>query len=217
MKYKLAIFDLDGTILNTLEDLADSCNHILYQFNLPLHTTNEIRFMVGNGIPKLIERAIPDGKNNCKYNDILQSFINYYEKNCSNKTTPYQGIEEALQKMKKDGIKLAVNSNKVSAAAEQLCNYYFPNIFDFVSGSSPDIPVKPNPAGVEKILHHLEMKKEKTVYIGDSDVDIITAQNAGIDSISVSWGFRDFEFLKKNNAKCIVDNVEQLLQKVYKV
>lgn len=213
MKYEIAIFDLDGTILNTLDDLADSLNVILTQFKMPCHTYDEVRFMVGNGIPKLIERAIPNGKENPLYQEVLDSYISYYEKNCSVKTAPYPGMLEALKKMKNAGMKIAVNTNKVSQAAVELCNHYFPNIFDFVCGSGPEIPVKPAPNGVYKILEKMNVKKN-AVYIGDSDVDIQTGKNAEIDVISVAWGFRGEKFLNENGASCIVKNVEQLLQKL---
>lgn len=213
MKYELAIFDLDGTVLNTLDDLADSCNYVLKKFNLPLHTYEEIRFMVGNGIPKLIERAIPQGKNNPQYQKILETYIEYYKNHCTEKTAPYNGITDIFVQMKELGIKLAVNTNKVLIAAQNLCNRYFPNVFDFICGSTPEFPVKPAPNGVQKILSELCIKKEKAVYIGDSDVDIQTGKNAGIDVISVAWGFRGEKFLKEHNAMCIVKNVNELLCK----
>lgn len=214
MKYKLAIFDLDGTILNTLDDLADSCNAVLKTYNMPLHTYEEIRFMVGNGIPKLVERAVPQGKENPLYEKVLESYIEYYEKHCAEKTCPYDGILNALMQMKNAGMKVAVNTNKVSQAAQDLCCHYFNGIFDYICGSSPDIPVKPAPEGVNKILNQSGIKKEDTVYIGDSDVDIQTGKNAGIDVISVAWGFRGETFLQEHCASCIVQNTQQLLEKL---
>ena len=214
MKYKIAIFDLDGTILNTLDDLADSLNVVLQEFKMPLHTYEQVRFMVGNGIPKLIERAIPDGVTNPKYQEVLSEYIKYYEKHCAQKTAPYDGILELLSQMKHHGMKIAVNTNKVSQAAEELCNYYFPSVFDYVCGSSPQTPVKPAPDGVFKILNHLNMRKEDAVYIGDSDVDIQTGKNSGIDVISVAWGFRGKDFLLQNGAEKIVQNTQELLEMI---
>lgn len=214
MKYELAIFDLDGTILNTLQDLADSCNHVLKKFQLPRHTEQEIRFMVGNGIPKLIERAVPQGKENPQYEKILETYIEYYKNHNAIKTAPYAGIAEIFSKMKALGIKLAVNTNKLSSAAENLCERYFPGVFDSVCGSSPEIPVKPAPDGVQKILTQLCAKKEKTVYVGDSEVDVLTAKNAGIDVISVAWGFRGEEFLKERGATLVVKNANELFCKI---
>lgn len=214
MKYKIAIFDLDGTILNTLDDLADSLNVVLQKFQMPLHTYEQVRFMVGNGIPKLIERAIPDGVTNPKYQEVLSEYIKYYEKHCAQKTAPYDGILELLSQMKHHGMKIAVNTNKVSQAAEELCNYYFPFVFDYVCGSSPQTPVKPAPDGVFKILNHLNMRKEDAVYIGDSDVDIQTGKNSGIDVISVAWGFRGKDFLLQNGAEKIVQNTQELLEMI---
>ena len=214
MKYKIAIFDLDGTILNTLDDLADSLNVVLQEFKMPLHTYEQVRFMVGNGIPKLIERAVPEGTSNPKYTQVLNKYIEYYEKHCSKKTAPYDGILEILTQMKSYGMKLAVNTNKVAQAAEELCIHYFPSVFDYVCGSCPQIPVKPAPDGVNKILHHFNLKKEDAVYIGDSDVDIATATNAGLPCISVSWGFRSKEFLKSHQAQIIIDSPKELLKHI---
>ena len=214
MKYKIAIFDLDGTILNTLDDLADSLNVVLQEFKMPLHTYEQVRFMVGNGIPKLIERAVPEGTSNPKYTQVLNKYIEYYEKHCSKKTAPYDGILEILTQMKSYGMKLAVNTNKVAQAAEELCIHYFPSVFDYVCGSCPQIPVKPAPDGVNKILHHFNLKKEDAVYIGDSDVDIQTGKNAGIDVISAVWGFRGKDFLLQNGAEKIVQNAQELLEMI---
>ena len=133
MKYSLAIFDLGGTILNMLDDLADSTNAIMKKFGFPKRTTEEVRFMVGNGIPKLIERAIPDGINNPKDNQVLEDFIDYYRKHCEIKTAPYEGMIEALKTLKSAGVKIAVNTNKDETAARELCDNYFPDLIDYVS------------------------------------------------------------------------------------
>lgn len=214
MKYKIAIFDLDGTILNTLDDLADSLNVVLQKFQMPLHTYEQVRFMVGNGIPKLIERAVPDGVSNPKYQQILSEYIKYYETHCAKKTAPYDGILNILAQMKSHGMKLAVNTNKVAQAAIELCNHYFPSTFDYVCGSCPQMPVKPSPDGVYKILHHFNLHKEDAVYIGDSDVDIQTGKNACIDVISAAWGFRGKEFLLQNGAEKIAQNAQELLKMI---
>ena len=137
MKYSLAIFDRDGTILNTLDDMTDSLNVILKKYNLPLHTVEEVRFMVGNGIPKLIERAVSNGCDNPDFDNILKDFIAYYEKHCAEKTAPYAGIPECIKKLRAAGIKTAVNTNKVEPAAIALCDDYFPGLFDIISGSRP--------------------------------------------------------------------------------
>ncbi|MCI5606987.1 MAG: HAD family hydrolase [Spirochaetia bacterium] len=211
MKYELAIFDLDGTILNTIDDLADSMNATLEKFNFPTHPVEKVKYMVGNGIPKLVERAVPDGKNNPKYSDVLSSFINYYEKHSTIKTAPYNGMIETLLHLKSIGVKLAVNSNKLESAVIPLCKKYFPEIFDYISGGHLNQPPKPDPSGVNIILKKSEIERTKAVYIGDSDVDIQTAKNAEIDEIACSWGFRGSDFLKDKGAKIIIDTPKDIL------
>lgn len=212
MKYKLAIFDLDGTILNTLDDLADSCNYVLESYKFPTHSYEKIKYFVGNGIPKLIERAIPDGNNNPEYENVLKSFIDYYENHKSIKTCPYDGIPNLLNSLKQQGFILAVNSNKLESAAVSLCNKFFPEIFDFVTGGNLNTPPKPNPYGVNQILSKFpDISNQQAVFIGDSDVDIQTGNNSHITSIGVSWGFRGKEFLINHGASIVVDNPNELL------
>lgn len=217
MKYKLAFFDMDGTILNTLDDLADSCNYVLERNGFPVHTSEEIKFMVGNGIPKLIERALPEGTDPEVYKKILTEYIAWYEKHCSIKTGPYEGMVQCLEKLKAAGLKLAVNTNKVQSAAEELCKKYFPDIFDVISGSHEGISPKPSPDGINEVLSVLQFSSDECVFIGDSDVDIMTGRNAGIDEIGVDWGFRGADFLKNHGAECIVYNCEELLNKILDV
>lgn len=214
MKYSLAIFDMDGTILNTLDDMTDSLNEILTKYNLPLHTVDEVRFMVGNGIPKLIERAIPDGRSNAEFDKILADFIAYYEKHCAIKTAPYAGIVDCIKALRAAGLKIAVNTNKVEPAAIALCDDYFPGLFDIISGSRPGMPPKPAPDGIYEILNRAGMdgksEGQKAVFIGDSDVDMQTGMNAGLDVIGVDWGFRGKKFLEEHGAKVIMMNAEEL-------
>ena len=171
MKYSLAIFDMDGTILSTLEDIADSCNEILQEYNYPLHTYDEIRFMVGNGLPKLIERALPKDTDEVSYKAVLSDFIAYYKNHCAIKTNAYDGVIEVLKQLKGMGVKLAVNTNKVDSAAIELCNKYFKDLFDVIKGSRDGLPPKPFPQGVFEILDELQISKEQAnetaVYIGD--------------------------------------------------
>ena len=203
MKYSLAIFDMDGTILNTLDDMTDS-----------LHTVDEVRFMVGNGIPKLIERAIPDGRGNAEFDKILADFIAYYEKHCAIKTAPYAGIVDCIKALRAAGLKIAVNTNKVEPAAIALCDDYFPGLFDIISGSRPGMPPKPAPDGIYEILKRAGMdgksEGQRAVFIGDSDVDMQTGMNAGLDVIGVDWGFRGKAFLEEHGAKVIMMNAEEL-------
>ena len=216
MKYSLAIFDMDGTILNTLDDMTDSLNVILEKYKLPLHTLDEVRFMVGNGIPKLIERAIPQGLENPDFDKILADFISYYEEHCAVKTAPYAGIPECIKTLRAAGIKIAVNTNKVEPAAIALCNDYFPGLFDIISGSRPGMPPKPAPDGIYEILNRAGMDgksvDQKAVFIGDSDVDMQTGMNAGLDVIGVDWGFRGKKFLEEHGAKLIMMSAQELTE-----
>ncbi len=216
MKYSLAIFDMDGTILNTLDDMTDSLNEILTKYNLPLHTVDEVRFMVGNGIPKLIERAIPDGRSNSQYEKILADFIAYYEEHCAIKTAPYDGVVDCIKTLRAAGIKIAVNTNKVEPAAIALCDDYFPGLFDIISGSRPGMPPKPAPDGIYEILNRAGMDGksdgQRAVFIGDSDVDMQTGMNAGLDVIGVDWGFRGKKFLEEHGAKVIMMNAAELAE-----
>ena len=216
MKYSLAIFDMDGTILNTLDDMTDSLNVILEKYKLPLHTLDEVRFMVGNGIPKLIERAIPQGRENPDFDKILADFISYYEEHCAVKTAPYAGIPECIKTLRAAGIKIAVNTNKVEPAAIALCNDYFPGLFDIISGSRPGMPPKPAPDGIYEILNRAGMDgksvDQKAVFIGDSDVDMQTGMNAGLDVIGVDWGFRGKKFLEEHGAKLIMMSAQELAE-----
>lgn len=216
MKYSLVIFDMDGTILNTLDDMTDSLNIILEKYKLPFHTVDEVRFMVGNGIPKLIERAIPDGRANADFDKILSDFIAYYEEHCAIKTAPYAGIPEAIKKLRQAGIKIAVNTNKVEPAAIALCDDYFPGLFDIISGSRPGMPPKPAPDGIYEILSRAGMdgksEGQRAVFIGDSDVDMQTGTNAGLDVIGVDWGFRGKKFLEEHGAKVIMMDAGELAE-----
>ncbi|MCR4742520.1 MAG: HAD family hydrolase [Treponema sp.] len=213
MSYKLVVFDLDGTILNTLDDLADSLNIVCQKYNFPTFSYEEVKYMVGNGIPKLIERAIPEGKTNPAYKDFLNDYIKYYENHSKIKTSPYPHMKEVLLKLKEAGVKLGVNSNKIEDAVIPLCNFYFPGIFDFVSGGHLDRKPKPDPAGLNAILAKAE-ECRPALYVGDSDVDIQTGKNAGIDVLSVAWGFRGRKFLEENGAMKVIDQVPQLLDEV---
>ena len=214
MKYSLAIFDMDGTILNTLDDMTDSLNVILEKYKLPLHTLEEVKFMVGNGIPKLIERAIPEGRSNPQFEKILADFIDYYEEHCAIKTAPYAGVVDCIKALRAAGIKIAVNTNKVEPAAIALCDDYFPGLFDIISGSRPGMPPKPAPDGIYEILNRAGMDGksdgQRAVFIGDSDVDMQTGMNAGLDVIGVDWGFRGKKFLEEHGAKLIMINPEEL-------
>lgn len=215
MNYKLAIFDLDGTILNTLEDLADSTNYALSVNGMPERTIDEVRRFVGNGIHKLIERAVPQGSTEGQIEQVFVTFKEYYKDHCAVKTRPYDGIMELLKTLKENGTLTAVVSNKGDFAVQILCKDYFPELFDFAVGEREGIRRKPAPDSVLAVLEQFQIPKEEAVYIGDSEVDIQTAKNAGMKEIAVTWGFRPKKFLKENGADCIVHTPEKLLLKFY--
>lgn len=214
MKYKAVIFDMDGTILNTLEDLKNATNYSLRQFEMPERSLEEVRMFVGNGIRKLVERAVPAGTSEEKIAQVFDVFLEYYEIHSADNTSPYPGILELVEKLKKSGIKTAVSTNKADVPAQELGREYFNGIFDLIVGQQDGLKVKPAPDSVNKILSILDIQKKDAIYIGDSDVDVQTAKNSGLDFIGVSWGFRGREFLEKNGAKNIVDNANEILDLV---
>jgi phosphoglycolate phosphatase len=216
MKYKLVIFDMDGTILNTLEDLTDSVNYSMEKMNFPKHTLDEVRNFVGNGIAKLIERSLPKNTEKSIYEVALSEFTKYYKTHSAIKTAPYDGIKELLKKLKENGVITAVNTNKIESAAIDLCDDYFPALFDIIIGNKKDVPPKPAPDGIYEIIEKAsELKNEKIqkkdiAYVGDSDVDLKTGINAGVNVIGVNWGFRGKDFLLKNGAQTVVMNTQEL-------
>ena len=212
MKYQLAIFDLDGTILNTLDDLADSLNYVLAQHGFPQHTADEVRMMVGNGILNLIKRALPNGTEQAIVEAVYNDFNVYYKLHSADKTKPYNGITEMLEQLKARGVKLAVVSNKADYAVQDLCVKYFCGIFDAVAGEKTGVPKKPAPDGVNNILAELGIERKNAVYIGDSDVDLHTAANSEMDCIAVNWGFRDEKLLRENGAELIVSYPDEIVE-----
>lgn len=204
---KAVIFDLDGTLLNTLDDLADSTNYALSRFGYPTRTIEEVRQFVGNGVAKLIERAIPEGKNNPNFEKCLAIFKENYAQNMYNKTAPYNGIIEMLSNLKSKGIKIAVVSNKFDLAVKELCKKYFEGFIDFAAGENEaqGIKKKPAPDTVISVLNEFNFAPEDAVYVGDSDVDIMTAKNSQMPCISVTWGFRDEKFLLENGATILIN------------
>ncbi len=233
--YSLAIFDLDGTILNTLDDLAASVNYGLAQNSLSPRTTEEVRQFVGNGIRNLITRSVcaaegvpvvegatvlpafasavtPSEKDAffSLINRVYASFTEHYKIHCADMTRPYEGISGLLQTLRAEGVRTAVVSNKADYGVQELCARYFPGLFDFAIGEREGIKRKPAPDSIFAVLEQCGASKEESVYIGDSDVDIETAKNAGIDCISVTWGFRSVEFLREHEARFIVNSAEEL-------
>ena len=212
MKYRLAVFDLDGTILYTLEDLKISLNCALSANGLPERTLEETRRFVGNGIRKLIERAVPENSDPGLIDRVFDDFNLHYKQHCTDHTRPYEGITELLSALRAAGVKTAVLSNKADYGVQELCARYFPGMFDFAAGEKAGVRKKPAPDGVFTILEKLGVSAADTVYIGDSEVDIETAENAGTDSIIVDWGFRDRGLLLSRGARVIASAPKEVLR-----
>ena len=207
------IFDLDGTLLDTLGDLAASVNHALRTHGLPEHSIDDVRRFVGNGVRKLMERAVPDGAANPLFDETFATFRQYYMAHSLDTTRPYEGIPETLEALKARGCHLAVVSNKMMAATQELCYHFFPSTIEVAIGEdeAAGIRRKPAPDTVFAALKALGVGKENAVYVGDSDVDIQTARNADIPCISVLWGFRDRDFLLQNGAETFISTPSELL------
>ena len=218
MKIKAVIWDLDGTLLNTLDDLAASTNAALMQCGLPQRTTDEVRRFVGNGVHKLIERAVPEGgENHPKFQQVLDAFIAHYGAHSKDTTAPYDGIIDALDTLARQGVKLAIVSNKVDFAVKQLSRDYFGSRMLSAVGDDPSRRKKPAPDSVLEAMRQLGVGAEETVYVGDSDVDVMTAHNAGIPCIGVTWGFRDEACLRGAGDVHIAHTAAELLDIVNKL
>ncbi|WP_295429479.1 HAD-IIIA family hydrolase [Prevotella sp.] len=211
--YNTYIFDLDGTLLSTLGDLAASCNYALRTNGLPERTIDEVRQFVGNGVKKLMERAIPGGLDNDKFDKTYADFRQHYMQHNLDTTKPYDGVMEMLEELRKRGKKVAVVSNKFYAATQELCRHFFGDLVPVAIGEREDIRKKPAPDTVLEAMRQLGVTAERAVYIGDSDVDIDTACNSGMPCISVLWGFRDKEFLLEHGATTLVSTPEEILEK----
>ena len=211
--YSTYIFDLDGTLLDTLGDLASSVNYALRMHNMPEHSLEDIRRFVGNGVRKLMERAVPQGAQNPCFDEAFATFRQYYMQHSLDTTRPYAGIPETLETLKARGCHLAVVSNKMMAATQALCSHFFPDTIEVAIGEheAEGIRKKPAPDTVIAALKALGVGKEQAVYVGDSDVDIETARNSGMPCISVLWGFRDRDFLKQNGAETFISAPSELL------
>ena len=211
--YNTFIFDLDGTLLNTLDDLAASVNYALRTHGMPERTLDEVRSFVGNGVRLLMERAIPEGSVNPRFEETFATFRAYYMEHSLDTTRPYDGIPEMIHALKQRGCRLAVVSNKFYAATQELIRHFFPVITVAIGEHEAEgIRKKPAPDTVFEALRQLEVGKEKAVYVGDSDVDLQTAHNSGLPCISVLWGFRDHDFLLAHGATTFISHPEELLK-----
>lgn len=213
---KLLIFDLDGTILNTLEDLADAANHVLAQHGFPTHPVDAYRYFVGNGMPTLIQRILPEEhKSDAIYDICFKEFLDYYTVHMHDKTHVYEGLTETLETLQVRGIQLAVATNKVHSALAPLMANFFPTIrWQALFGQRQGIPVKPDPQIVYDILEATGCTKEETLYLGDTCVDMETAHRAGLKAIGVLWGYRPRTELEEAKADVIIEQPRQILSLV---
>ena len=203
---KVVIFDLDGTLLYTIEDLADSVNFALEKFGYEKKTLDEVLSFVGNGVRHLVKLSTPEGISEDDFEACFNCFKEYYSEHCCDKTRPYPKIIETLKIIKKKGIKIAIVSNKFQEAAEEVCEHYFKGLYDVVIGESEHCRRKPAPDGIIKILEMYDAEADDALFFGDSEVDIQTANNAGVYIVSVLWGYRNKKFLTKKGAKLFVEN-----------
>ena len=216
MKYNTYIFDLDGTLLDTLQDLANSVNYALRQYGLPEHSLDDVRRFVGNGVRLLMERAVPDGAQHPQFETVFATFRQHYMEHSLDTTRPYEGIVETIHELKQRSCRLAVVSNKMMAATQELVAHFFPEIEVAIGEhEAAGIRKKPAPDTVYEALRQLGLVvggfPADTVYVGDSDVDIATARNSGLPCISVLWGFRDKPFLLEHGATTFVSTPQELL------
>lgn len=212
MKTELLIFDLDGTVLDTLEDLYLATNYALSLFGLEKRTKEEVRAFVGNGIRRLVELSVPSGTDEKTVDGVFSAFNEYYAVHCADNTRLYDGIADVIKKLKEQGVKTALVSNKADYAVKALCERYFDELFDFAVGEREGIRRKPSPDSVNEALRVLNTEKENAVYIGDSEVDVKTAANANIECICVLWGFRSRETLALNGGENFAESPRDILK-----
>ena len=213
-RYSTFIFDLDGTLLDTLADLAASVNYALGSCGLPQHTTDDVRRFVGNGVRVLMERAVPQGAQNLLFDTAFATFRQHYLEHSLDTTRPYDGIPQLLAELRQRGCQLAVVSNKFYAATQELCRHFFPDTISVAIGEheAEGIRKKPAPDTVVEALRQLGVSSEGAVYVGDSDVDVLTARNSGLPCISVLWGFRSRDFLIQHGATTFALTPQDILQ-----
>lgn len=211
MRYKTLIFDLDGTLLDTLQDLASATNYTLGKHGFPLRSVDEVRMFVGNGIRKLIERAVPQGTSDEVQEQVFADFNVYYKEHCADTTCAYPGVLELLKEARRLGCQTAIVSNKADYGVQELAKQYFPGLLDAACGEQTGIARKPAPDMLLAVMAKLGADKQSTVYIGDSDTDLLTAANTGVPCIAACWGFRGREFLLEHGATILAERVEDVL------
>lgn len=208
---KFYIFDLDGTLLNTLDDLWASVNHSLAQNYLPPRSKEEVRSFLGNGAKELLRKSVPSDCDTQTFEQVFSCFRQHYVAHAMDTTRPYEGVIELLAQLKNKGIRTAIVSNKPDAAVQELYHHFFEDVVDIAIGECPEVRRKPSPDMLLKALEQLGCSQEDALYVGDSEVDIATASNSGLPCISVSWGFRDRDFLLTHGATVIIDHPSELL------
>ena len=216
MSYKAILFDLDGTLLNTLDDLHNSVNRTLSAFHLPLRTREQTRLAVGDGVGMLIARSIPKGQENPAFAEVLEAFRADYAKNSRIMTAPYEGISALLSSLRAKGIRVGVVSNKFDSAVKALCADYFGNLVEVAVGEREGVRRKPHPDSLFAAMESLGVSPADCLYVGDSETDVASAKNAGIDCCSVLWGFRDQETLIEAGATCFVTKPDEILELISK-
>lgn len=211
MRYNTVIFDLDGTLLNTLDDLRDSINEVLAQRGYAPRTIEEVRRFVGNGVRNLIRLSVPENVSEEEVVHIMEEFKEKYKHNMQNKTRPYDGIMELLLDLNRFNYKIAIVSNKFDTAVKELARTYFGNLINVAIGETAEIRRKPAPDSIFTVIRELNSDINSTVFVGDSETDVLTAKNAGIPCIAVTWGFRCREVLRKEGADYLIDTPKELL------
>lgn len=212
MNYSACIFDLDGTLLNTLEDLKNSVNYALSQKGYPERSVEEVRNFIGNGIMMLIKRAVPSGTNDEDTQETLGIFKEHYLLHMNDNTSPYDGIITVLEKLRSRGVRTGVVTNKAHDAAVGLVKAFFGDLIEVTVGQKSGVPTKPDPAALNEVMTLLEINADNVLYLGDSDVDMFTAHNAGVHCAGVTWGFRDKELLMSADAEYVIDNPEEIIK-----
>ncbi|MEA5026908.1 Phosphoglycolate phosphatase [bioreactor metagenome] len=213
--YQAVIFDLDGTLLNTIDDLANAGNYALVELGLPIHKSEKYKKMVGYGKAKLMESILPDGMSGC-ISIASQLFDSYYLRHMLDATVEYSGISELLASLHDQKVKLAVLTNKPHHFAKEMINHYFPYFFDYVIGTGPDTKTKPDPDSLLGLIKQFNLNPEEVLYVGDSEVDVMTGQNAHVDTVSVLWGFRDKPELEALKPTYLVNHAGELAEIVLK-
>lgn len=214
---KAVIFDLDGTLTDTLYDLADAVNFVLKKNGYPIHETEKYRYFVGTGSYNLVKKASPEGTEEEKLLSMVEEFFGYYKEHYLDKTRPYDGIFDMLDALKQKGIGLAVCSNKIQNMTEKVVEKFFDGIFTYTFGQTDKFPLKPDPTAPLWIAEQFGASSQEVIFVGDSGVDMKTGKNAGFTAVGVSWGFRSREELLENGADYIIDKAEELIKIIEKV